>query len=421
MNSDTVAASLTVLVLGMLVAAVQRKRSESSPGFRLRRLIAQRPDYLVFVGVPISSPARWAVATSEGRNCLRVEGEGLVSTSKVKAFTVAYPNHQLVEHDTHGLPLPDGVMATWSASREDFDTLQEQDIERGRAFLRISHAGRSSDAEGRDCFATTLRNISSERIRVLRFAGYAKTGTSWSLDTVTGQFFSAGEFQAWYGLGSREWIEPGEAVVDHNNYGAPPSLWAYYCESSSGEQFIAGEVRRGGLLDLFRNVGNHRSPPSGEAEFEDEPPTTSFTAHTLALTVWRDSVGAADDCDAPHELRLSLSSDTTIDQLLAILSEGSYLPPVEGGKASWVVECATGALAVISQQWDRQRFLVAPESPLAQLIASDSEPHVFIRYRCQDDPAQLVDALRAGRSVGKQTAQWPWPPKNTIWSAGPES
>jgi hypothetical protein len=54
------------------------------------------------------------------------------------------------------------------------------------------------------------------------------------------QFYSAAEFREWYGLGSSEWIEPGQAVSDPNNYGSPPVLWAYYCELASGQQFIAG-------------------------------------------------------------------------------------------------------------------------------------------------------------------------------------
>ena len=90
--------------------------------------------------------------------------------------------------------------------------------------------------------STTLTNVSGQRLRVLRFAGYVRTPLGWILHTVTGGFFSADEFREWYGLGEGEWIEADGSARDPNNYGGPPVLWAYYCLAEDGTEFVAGGV-----------------------------------------------------------------------------------------------------------------------------------------------------------------------------------
>ena len=76
---------------------------------------------------------------------------------------------------------------------------------------------------------------------MLKFGGYTKHGGEFFLHTITNRFFSAMTFMEWYGQ-MNDWLEPGESVVDSSNYGAPPVLWAYYCETQSGRQFVAGGI-----------------------------------------------------------------------------------------------------------------------------------------------------------------------------------
>lgn len=75
------------------------------------------------------------------------------------------------------------------------------------------------------------------------FGGYRKTGRYFQLSTITGHFFSAEDFRDWYGQPG-EWIEPGRSVADPNNYGSPPCLWAYHCETEDGTKFLAGGIAR---------------------------------------------------------------------------------------------------------------------------------------------------------------------------------
>ena len=67
----------------------------------------------------------------------------------------------------------------------------------------------------------------------------------------------------------------------------------------------------------------------------------------MSLIVWRDSVCAGDDCDAPHELKLTVRDDTLHDVVNELMRK-RYLASVEGGKATWILE-ANRPLAVVAQ------------------------------------------------------------------------
>jgi hypothetical protein len=243
MHAKIIVALIVTIVLPVaFVASMTRRRSVQPPADRLSRLIAQRSDFQIFVGVPFTTPKEWAAATRQGEDLLNVQGYGTLRVSDVRAFAVAYPNGQLLDFEPCGLALPKGLDGLSPASRADSDVLHLNDLEPGRAFIQITYGPCATRPLKRSYYATTLKNISTERIRVHRFAGYARSGEGWKLFTVTRQFYSAAEFREWYGLASSMWIEPGQAVTDPNNYGSPPVLWAYYCESESGKHFVSGGV-----------------------------------------------------------------------------------------------------------------------------------------------------------------------------------
>jgi hypothetical protein len=236
---------LLIVAVALLVAfavSMKMRTDARSPAGRLARLIVQRPDYLIFVGVPFATPKEWAPATRQSEDSLNVQGYGTFRVSDVRAFAVAYANGQLLDSEPCGLPLPKTLDGLSPASQADSDVLRLDDLELGRVYIQITYEQSATHPRDRSYYATTLKNISTERIRVHRFAGYTRSGDRWRLFTITRQFYSAHEFREWYGLGSSEWIEPGQVATDPNNYGSPPVLWAYYCESASGKQFVAGGV-----------------------------------------------------------------------------------------------------------------------------------------------------------------------------------
>jgi hypothetical protein len=57
-----------------------------------------------------------------------------------------------------------------------------------------------------------------------------------------------------------------------------------------------------------------------------------------SLIVWRDSVCAGDDGDAPHERTFSASADVSLRDIAAQILNGHYLASISGGKATWILE-----------------------------------------------------------------------------------
>jgi hypothetical protein len=72
-------------------------------------------------------------------------------------------------------------------------------------------------------------------------------------------------------------------------------------------------------------------------------------ASAVKLSITRDSVCAADDCDAPHQRTLSVDTTSTSQQLIASIIEQNYLPIVQGGKATWIVGLDGKTIGVVTQ------------------------------------------------------------------------
>jgi hypothetical protein len=88
------------------------------------------------------------------------------------------------------------------------------------------------------------------------------------------------------------------------------------------------------------------------------------TTNTTKLILWRDSVCAGDDCDAPHELALAVGADS-LGSFIKRLLAADYLPSISGGNATWILKTerhTDRALAVIAQQWAEPRFVVAADA-----------------------------------------------------------
>jgi len=205
-------------------------------------LAKQRADYQILIGIPAEAPTEWASASQVTDQHVNVDGHGNIPLTTVRAFVVAYPNGQVVDAELCGLPLPQKMTGLFPGKRIDLEVLQPEDWLEGDHYLRIKYGLSKLKPTDRNHYSTTLTNISKQKVKVLRFAGYTKTRGGFQLNTVTGTFYSAQEFREWYGLGSSDWILPGESAADPNNYGGPPVLWAYYCEAEDGKHFIAGGI-----------------------------------------------------------------------------------------------------------------------------------------------------------------------------------
>jgi hypothetical protein len=244
-ESKTAVIITFVLVAVVLAAVVPLLRKygveHTDVSNRLRTLALENADYTIYIGMPADSPALWDAVSDVTDSTLSLQDGTVVPYSDVRAFAVVYANGQLVDAELEGLPLPPGTSGLSPSSETNDDILEAGDLVTGKDYIEINYGACPAHPNRSDHYSTTLTNISDEPIRVERFAGYAKTTTGWRLFTVTNTFYSAEEFQEWYGLKNAEWIMPGASATDPNNYGARPVLWAYYCRSKSGKRFITGE------------------------------------------------------------------------------------------------------------------------------------------------------------------------------------
>jgi hypothetical protein len=117
---------------------------------------------------------------------------------------------------------------------------------------------------------------------------------------------------------------------------------------------------------------------------------------TRELIVWRDSVAAGDDCDAPHELVIAVGSDS-LGSFVNRLLGAHYLPGISGGRATWILESGRDIgrpLAVIAQQWAQPRFLVPPDAHVLTYIEPRAKPHLHLIYWCQVDPDKVFQCFQ---------------------------
>ena len=122
------------------------------------------------------------------------------------------------------------------------------------------------------------------------------------------------------------------------------------------------------------------------------------------LVIWRDSVAAGDDADAPHEWHLRLDPDATVAQVAARILHAGYLASISGGQATWILVGAA-PLAVLAQQWDAPRCLTPSNARIRDVVREDGRPHLTLRYWCQVDPERLLLSLRSGEPLRDRYGQ----------------
>jgi hypothetical protein len=117
-----------------------------------------------------------------------------------------------------------------------------------------------------------------------------------------------------------------------------------------------------------------------------------------SLIIWRDSVAAGDDGDAPHEVSVPTAPDATISEVVHRLARARYLASIIGGIATWIIQ-TDRPIAVVAQQWTAPRYLVSPDASIWSVVDHGARPHVHARYWCQVDPDLVFECLRTGQPL----------------------
>lgn len=234
---------IVALFAGALVVAIiciSQRRGPSLARGRLETYFKAGRDYQIFVGVPLDAPTAWQqIVGLEGGHLVAPDGQRF-ALREVRSFIVAYSSGEILDSLEAFQPLPPGTDFAQRLVGREQDVLDVESLAEGRQYVRITYGPCARRPMDRSHYTTMLKNVADERLRVRKFGGYVRKGRDWVCCNITGTLFTAEQFRVWYGMGEREWIEPGQEVSDPDNYGSRPVIWAYHCETESGRTFVAG-------------------------------------------------------------------------------------------------------------------------------------------------------------------------------------
>lgn len=197
---------------------------------------------VVYIGWPLERPVEWKKTGSYSSERLELEDGTLVEPSTVSSRLLVYPNNEAMGGARVFLPLPAGVtFLEPKAGPKEPLALDSVQMELGKVVCQVRHSRFRKNEDGRPIYATTLRNISSQPIRIQKFAGFGRVREKYVLSTVTGVYFTAEQFISWYAVPEDGWIAPGAEVTDDSNYGRGNGIWAYFGVTRDGNYFIAAE------------------------------------------------------------------------------------------------------------------------------------------------------------------------------------
>jgi hypothetical protein len=124
----------------------------------------------------------------------------------------------------------------------------------------------------------------------------------------------------------------------------------------------------------------------------------------LQIFVDRDSVCAGDDTE-PHLQAFAVPESITIGAFLVALDDAHFLASIQGGAATWLIDCQSpnGArcIGVAAQQWPAPRLLVPADTPVLELLDAN-RPALYFRYRLQTDPDEVLASLETGRPLPRR-------------------
>ncbi|BBB68765.1 hypothetical protein UNDYM_4512 [Undibacterium sp. YM2] len=232
-------------------------RSLSKTAQRLLSIYEAHPDYSIFIPTTTDGELQWAKVkqiedgwVSLDDNCASKFAVNVKVSSQlhgVQSFYVCNSYGELKEaegiSDILAASLPFGVHRQFVPANIIKTSLAVSELVNGVKFLNISFARSKFTQDGETRYVIVLRNISKEKIRVLRFGSYTLQDKLWKLKSATGNFSSDFQFREKYG-GRAEWLEPEEQVSYSGNTEEPVVLWAYHCETEGGDKFIAGKILR---------------------------------------------------------------------------------------------------------------------------------------------------------------------------------
>ncbi len=198
-----------------------------------------RSDYRLYIGVPLDNPIKWVKANYIPTNQVKI-GNQLIKAETIKAYLITYPNGEILDFNSETIPLPEETSGLVIHYNKKEKILTLKDLVKGNKIINVVYGPSTQVDSEKLYYSTSIKNISDKKIRIINFSPYIKKGLKYGAEIT----YTKEQFMTWYGQSS-EWIQPGQTVTDHSNYGGPPCLWAYTIETDDGTTAIGGKVFTG--------------------------------------------------------------------------------------------------------------------------------------------------------------------------------
>ena len=117
----------------------------------------------------------------------------------------------------------------------------------------------------------------------------------------------------------------------------------------------------------------------------------------MVISMDRDSVHAGDDLKS-HETSIAGEATATLGALFEKVQTIGYLPGISGGEATWIIFSSEKPIGVLAQQWSEPKLTIPADRMLSEHFAG-TEPHLFFRYWCQEDPDQVFSKIEIGNGL----------------------
>ncbi|MCE3296017.1 MAG: hypothetical protein K0R65_1731 [Crocinitomicaceae bacterium] len=161
----------------------------------------------------------------------------------LKHFIVTYRDGQIAYESAEFENYPKEI--SWmTEGRTNDECFTKEELTSGNHLFQINFSKSVIMSDDPAYYETKITNLSTERAKVIKFAGFKKTAVNcYEINNSTGDFFNAIDFNNWYMDKPDFWIHPGDTVSDPINYGGERNNWAYQVKTESGETFWFGNIR----------------------------------------------------------------------------------------------------------------------------------------------------------------------------------
>jgi hypothetical protein len=115
----------------------------------------------------------------------------------------------------------------------------------------------------------------------------------------------------------------------------------------------------------------------------------------MKIKLTRESVCAADDCDAPHAKTITVPSTMTIVDLVKLIQKDYAPHNIQGGKATWSVVTSV-PIAVFAQQWSDPKLLpliIMLDGGVNKLADAEGNLKIHVNYHAQIEPDIVLEVL----------------------------